>query len=388
MNIKYPIYLDNHATTKVDPEVLEAMLPYFTEIYGNASSKNHKFGSDASEGVEKARSQVAKGIKAKDSEIIFTSGATESINLATKGVAEYFKNKNPHFITVATEHKATLDCHEWLEKNGFEVTILGVNHEGFIDLGKLRESIKDNTKLVSIMTANNEIGTIQPIADIGAICRESGCYFMTDATQAIGKLEIDVESMNIDLLAGSGHKIHGPKGIGFLYVRRSNPHVYLTEQINGGKHERSMRSGTLNVPGIIGLGIAIEISTRNIKANNQYLKELRDMLEDNLLQNIPGSQVNGPGKKNRLSNNLNIYLPGVEAEALIISLSDKISFSTGSACTTASISPSHVLEAINTNEDVPYKSIRLSISKNNSIHDIKNCKELISNQYLSLIQVH
>ena len=385
MNIKYPIYLDNHATTKVDPEVLEAMLPYFTEIYGNASSKNHKFGSDASEGVEKARSQVAKGIKARDSEIIFTSGATESINLATKGIAEYFKNKNPHFITVASEHKATLDCHEWLEKNGFEITILGVDHEGFIDLGELKKAIKDNTKLVSVMTANNEIGTIQPITEIGKICRDAGCYFMTDATQAIGKMEIDVESMYIDLLAGSGHKIHGPKGIGFLYVRRSNPHVYLKEQINGGKHERSMRSGTLNVPGIIGLGTAIEISTRNIETNTQYLRELRDTLEDGLLQNIQGSIVNGPESKSRLPNNLNIYLPGVEAEALIIALSDKISFSTGSACTTANIQPSHVLSATGCIENKIYQSIRISISKNNSYKEINISAKLIREIYDQLV---
>lgn len=377
MNIKYPIYLDNHATTQVDPQVLEAMLPYFTEMYGNASSKNHKYGNEASKGVEIARKQVATTINAKESEIIFTSGATESINLATKGIAEYFKNKNPHFITVATEHKATLDCHEWLEKNGFEVTILGVDHEGFIDLDKLRKTIKDNTKLVSVMTANNEIGTIQPITEIGKICRDAGCYFMTDATQAIGKMEIDVESMYIDLLAGSGHKIHGPKGIGFLYVRRSNPHVYLKEQINGGKHERAMRSGTLNVPGIIGLGKAIEISTRNLENCNQHLKELRDMLENSLLQNIPGSKVNGPKSKFRLPNNLNIHIPGVEAEALIIASVNKISFSTGAACTSASVEPSHVLKAISCNTSRIFQSIRIGLSVNSKKAEIEFAAETL-----------
>lgn len=377
MNIKYPIYLDNHATTQVDPQVLEAMLPYFTEIYGNASSKNHKHGNEASKGVEIARKQVATTINAKESEIIFTSGATESINLATKGIAEHFKSKNPHFVTVVTEHKATLDCHEWLEKNGFETTILGVNKDGFIELEELKSSIKENTKLVSIMAANNEIGTIQPITEIGKICRDTGCYFMTDATQAIGKMEIDVESMYIDLLAGSGHKIHGPKGVGFLYVRRSNPHVYLKEQINGGKHERSMRSGTLNVPGIIGLGKAIEISTRNIKNCNKQLRELRDILENSLLQNIPGSKVNGPESKFRLPNNLNIYIPGVEAEALIISLSDKISFSAGSACTTASIQPSHVLKGIHLLDEQIFQSVRFSLDKTHKKNEITEASQLI-----------
>ena len=387
MSINYPIYLDNHATTQVDQKVLEVMLPYFTEIYGNASSKNHKYGNDASTAVEKARSQVANCLNAKDSEIIFTSGATESINLATKGIAEYFKNKNPHFITVTTEHKATLDCHEWLKNNGYEVTLLDVDSEGFINLEDLKKAIKDNTKLVSIMTANNEIGTIQPIADIGKICREANCYFMTDATQAIGKLKLDVESMNIDLLAGSGHKIHGPKGIGFLYVRRSNPHVYLKEQINGGKHERSMRSGTLNVPGIVGLGQAINQSSKDFLTHNKLISEMRDNIENELLINIKNSKVNGPKKEHRLPNNLNIYLPGVEAEALIISLSDKISFSSGSACTTASIEPSHALKAIGLNDSQIHQSIRIGLSKKTTPDQIHISTELMIQNYKKIKQL-
>ena len=387
MNKHAPIYLDNHATTKVDIKVLNVMLPYFNDIYGNASSKNHHHGNTASESVENSREIISKTLNAKSSEIIFTSGSTESINLAIKGIAEYSKSKSPHFITAATEHKATLDCFHWIQSQGFEVTILPVDSSGFINLDELEASIKETTVLVSIMAANNEIGTIQPLEEIGLICRKKNCYFMTDATQAIGKIEIDVEKMNIDLLAFSGHKIHGPKGIGCLFVRRSNPHVYLKEQIHGGKHERSMRSGTLNVPGIVGLAKAVEIAVKEKETTAPLIKELRDCLENSLLTQIKGSKINGPICDARLINNLNIYLPGVEAEALIIKLSKHVSFSTGSACTTANIQPSHVLEAIGLKDEKAYQSVRFGLSKYTTKEEINKTSELIINTNNELLNM-
>lgn len=371
-----PVYLDNHATTCVDPLVLEAMLPYFTEIYGNAASKNHTYGRDASRAVEEAREDVAKAIGAKSQEIIFTSGATEAINLAVKGVAQSLDNPG-HFISVTTEHKAVLDCFQWLEKQGHEITLLSVDTDGLIDLNELKNTIRENTVMVSVMAANNEIGVIQPIEEIGAICRQAGCYFMTDATQALGKIPLHVEKMNIDLLACSAHKIYGPKGVGALYIRRSNPHVKVACQMSGGGHERGFRSGTLNVPGIVGFAKAVKLACAGMKKEQERIQKMRDTLQSTLLKAIPDAKVNGHLEK-RLSGNLNICFPGVESEALIIRLKDVVSFSSGSACTTASILPSHVLKAIGRSEEDVYSSVRFGLGHFNTPDEIETLlKEVI-----------
>lgn len=370
MSDTHPIYLDNHATTCVDPQVLEAMLPYFTEIYGNAASKNHMYGRDASRAVEDAREDIAKAIGAKSQEIIFTSGATEAINLAVKGVAQALPEGKRHFVTVATEHKAVLDCFQWVEENGYEITLLPVDAEGLIDLELLRSSIREDTAMVSVMAANNEIGVLQPISEIGALCRAAGCYFMTDATQALGKIPLHVEKMNIDLLACSGHKLYGPKGIGALYVRRSNPHVKAACQINGGGHERGFRSGTLNVPGIIGLAKATKLACTEMKKQQVRIAKMRDALQAALIKAIPDAKVNGHPQE-RLAGNLNVCFPGVESEALIIRLKDTVAFSSGSACTTAAIQPSHVLKEIGLSEDDIYSSVRFGLGRFNTKDEIE-----------------
>lgn len=367
--MKPPVYLDNHATTQMDPRVLDAMLPFFTDIYGNAASKNHAYGRDASRAVEESRADIAKSIGAKSQEIVFTSGATEAINLAIKGVAQAVPDNKKHFITAKTEHKAVLDCFQWLEENGFETTFLSVDSGGLINQEELRSEIRDDTAMVSIMAANNEIGVIQPLEEIGNICHEARCYFMTDATQALGKLPINVEKMNIDLLTCSGHKIYGPKGVGALYVRRSNPHVKAICQINGGGHERGFRSGTLNVPGIVGFASAVKIAHTEMKKENTRIGKMRDALQTALLEAIPDAKVNGH-VEHRVPGNLNICFPGVESEALIIRLKDDVAFSSGSACTTAAIQPSHVLKELGMEEDDIYSSVRFGLGRFNTQEEV------------------
>lgn len=359
--MKFPIYLDNNATTPMDPRVLEAMLPYFTEKFGNAASRNHAFGWEAEEAVDYAREQVAKLLNANEKEIIFTSGATESINLAIKGVAEMYEKKGDHIITVVTEHKAVLDSCKHLERQGKKVTYLPVNKEGLIDLNQLEEAITDKTILVSIMYANNEIGTIQNIREISKIVRSKGALFMTDATQAVGKIPVDVEADGIDLLAMSGHKIYGPKGVGALYVRRKNPRVKLTAQIDGGGHERGMRSGTLNVTGAVGLGKACEIALQEMPTESIRLAKLRDKLENTLLNTIEECYVNG-SREHRLPHVSNMSFNFVEGEGLMMGIKN-IAVSSGSACTSASLEPSYVLKSLGLNDELAHSSIRFGLGR-------------------------
>lgn len=340
-----PIYLDYHATTPVDPRVLEAMLPFFTARFGNPASRQHAYGWEAQEAVDKARSQVAELIGASAGEIVFTSGASESNNLAIKGAACSLREKGNHLITVATEHKSVLDSFKKLEKDGWTVTFLGVNQEGFIDLDELRSAITDRTTLISVMAANNEIGTLQPIAEIGAIAAERGVLFHSDAAQAAGKIPIDVQAMNIDLLSLTGHKYYGPKVAGALFVRRRKPRIELECQIHGGGHENGFRSGTLNVPGIVGLGAAAEICRSGLQNEAARLGALRDRLLNTLRSELDGIQVNGPLGERRLTHNLHISIDGVEGERLLMAIGD-IAVSTASACSSGSQKPSHVLEAI------------------------------------------
>jgi cysteine desulfurase len=362
MEPKKPIYLDYHATTPVDPRVLEAMLPYFSEVFGNPASKNHTYGNDAFKAVEDSRETLAKAIKARSQEIVFTSGATESINLAIKGTALANRHRGKHFITVATEHKAVLDCFEWLTANGFETTILPVDSEGLLDPAQVANAIRPDTLLVSVMAANNEIGVIQPLEEIGKICRGRSVYFMTDATQALGKIPLDVQRLNVDLLAASGHKVYGPKGVGFLYARRSNPRVALEPIIHGGGHEKGLRSGTLATPNIVGLATAVELSIKEMPKEQKRLGELRDKLMHALLAAIPDAKVNG-SLKHRLAGNLNITFPGVESEALMIALRSELAVSSGSACTTAAVLPSHVLKAIGLSDSESHSTIRFGLGR-------------------------
>ena len=358
--MKFPIYLDNHATTAADPRVVQAMLPYFTEIFGNAASRNHAFGWGAEEGVEKARKQIADLIGANSKEIIFTSGATESNNLALKGVAQMYGEKGNHIITAATEHKAVLDTCKHLEKDGFRVTYLPVKGDGSVDLDMLREAITDKTILVSIMYANNEIGLIQPVAEIGKICKEKGVLFHTDGVQAVGKIPVNVIADNIDLMSITAHKLYGPKGVGALYVRRKNPRVQLTAQMDGGGHERGMRSGTLNVPGIVGLGEACALAQRLMPEEMARHRALRDRLHAKLAT-IEESYVNG-GMESRLPHNLNMSFAYVEGESLLMGIND-IAVSSGSACTSATLEPSYVLKALGLGDDLAHTSIRFGIGR-------------------------
>jgi len=362
--VKLPIYMDNHATTPVDPRVLEAMMPYLTEVFGNAASRNHQFGWLAEEGVERGRDQVAKLIGATAKEIVFTSGATESDNLAIKGVAEMYREKGNHIITQVTEHKAVLDTCKRLEKYGYRVTYLPVQKDGLIDLDDLKRAIDDKTILVTIMAANNEIGVLQPIREIGKICREKGVLFHTDAVQAVGKVPFDVNKDNIDLASISGHKIYGPKGVGALYVRRKNPRVQLAAQIDGGGHERGMRSGTLNVPGIVGLGAACEICMLDMPVESKKLQALRDRLRDKILNNLDEVFINGSWE-HRLPQSLNISFAYVEGESLLMGIND-IAVSSGSACTSATLEPSYVLKALGTGDDLAHSSIRFGIGRFNT----------------------
>jgi len=359
--MKFPIYLDNNATTPMDPRVLEAILPYFTEKFGNAASRNHAFGWEAEEAVDYAREQIAKLINANEKEIVLTSGATESINLAIKGVAEMYEKKGDHIVTVVTEHKAVLDTCKHLERLGKRVTYLPVNKEGLIDLNQLADAITDKTILVSVMYANNEIGTIQNIREISKIARSKGALFMTDATQAAGKIPIDVEADGIDLLAMSGHKIYGPKGVGMLYVRRKNPRVKVTAQIDGGGHERGMRSGTLNVTGAVGLGKACEIAMQEMPTESVRLAKLRDKLENTLINTIEEAYVNG-SKERRLPHVSNISFAYVEGEGLMMGIKN-LAVSSGSACTSASLEPSYVLKALGLNDELAHSSIRFGLGR-------------------------
>jgi cysteine desulfurase len=366
--MKTPIYLDNHATTKVDPRVLDAMLPYFTEYFGNAASRNHEFGWVAEQAVDKARKQIADLIGATAKEIIFTSGATESNNLAIKGVAEMYAEKGNHIITEATEHKAVLDTCKKLEKMGYRVTYLPVMGDGLIDLDMLRESITDKTILVTIMYANNEIGVIQPVAEIGKICRERGVLFHTDGVQAIGKVPVDVNKDNIDIMSITAHKLYGPKGVGALYVRRKNPRVQITAQMDGGGHERGMRSGTLNVPGIVGLGEACAICQREMPEETRRLRYLRDKLRSKLEAGLDEIYLNGSWE-HRLPHSLNMSFAYVEGESLLMGIND-VAVSSGSACTSATLEPSYVLKALGLGDDIAHSSIRFGIGRFNTEEEI------------------
>jgi len=366
--MKTPIYLDNHATTPMDPRVLEAMIPYFTDRFGNAASRNHEFGWVAEQAVDKARKQVADLIGATAKEIVFTSGATESDNLAIKGVAEMYAERGNHIITAATEHKAILDTCKKLEKHGYRVTYLPVMADGLIDLDMLKESITDKTILVSIMYANNEIGVVQPIREIGKICRERGVLFHTDAVQAVGKIPVNVDADNIDMLSISAHKMYGPKGVGALYVRRKNPRVQLTAQMDGGGHERGMRSGTLNVPGIVGLGEAAAISQREMAEETVRLRYLRDKLKDKIEAGLDEVFINGSWE-HRLPHSLNMSFLYVEGESLLMGIND-IAVSSGSACTSATLEPSYVLKALGLGDDLAHSSIRFGIGRFNTEEQI------------------
>ncbi|HEY8918925.1 MAG TPA: IscS subfamily cysteine desulfurase [Chitinophaga sp.] len=359
--LKLPIYLDNNATTPCDPRVVEAMLPYFTETFGNAASRNHPFGWAAEEAVDFAREQVARLIGADPKEIIFTSGATESDNLALKGVFEMYAAKGNHIITTATEHKAVLDTCKHLEKQGAKVTYLGVNSEGLIDLKELEAAITPATIMVAIIYANNEIGVINPMRDISAITRRHGVLLMTDATQAVGKIPVDVNRDGIDLMAFSAHKMYGPKGVGALYVRRKSPRVKVTAQLDGGGHERGMRSGTLNVPGIVGFGKACEICQQEMEEDGKRLQILRDKLEKALLQ-LEESYLNGAPNQ-RLPHVSNISFKYVEGEGLLMGFNKSIALSSGSACTSASLEPSYVLKALGLGDDLAHSSLRFGLGR-------------------------
>jgi len=359
--MKTPVYLDYHATTPVDPRVLEAMLPFFSEKFGNASSRHHAFGWEAEHAVETARKQVAELIGASPQEIVFTSGATESNNLALKGAAARFASQGGHIVTAATEHKAVLDACHWLEQAGFEVTYLPVNRDGRIDLDRLRRSIRPDTILVSIMHANNEIGVLQPLAEIGRIARERGVLFHTDAAQSAGKVPIHVEQAHVDLLSLSAHKMYGPKGIGALYVRRKNPRVEIAPQIHGGGHERGLRSGTLNVPGIVGLGKACEICRLEMPQEAERVGRLRDRLKQLLEDGLDDLHING-SMESRLPNNLNVSFAHVLADSLLMALRD-VAVSSGSACSSATQAPSHVLQALGLEPDLARSSVRFGLGR-------------------------
>jgi cysteine desulfurase len=378
--VQLPIYMDNHATTPMDPRVLDAMLPYFGRIFGNAASRNHQFGWEAEQAVDKAREQVAKLIGATAKEIIFTSGATESNNLAIKGIAEMYKERGNHIITQVTEHKAVLDTCKKLEKSGYRVTYLPVQADGLISLTELEAAMTPDTILVTIMFANNEIGVVQPIPEIGKLCKAKGVLFHTDAVQAVGKIPVDVQAMGIDVLSLTAHKIYGPKGVGALYVRRRNPRVQITEQINGGGHERGMRSGTLNVPGIVGLGAACEIAGAEMEAEAKRERELRDYLKTKLENALDYVTVNG-NMEHHLPGNLNMSFVHVEGESLLMGIND-IAVSSGSACTSATLEPSYVLKALGLGDDVAHSSIRFGLGRFNTKAEV----DYVSDKIINVVQ--
>ncbi len=376
MTLKLPIYMDNHATTRVDPRVVQAMLPYFDQTFGNAASRTHAFGWQAEAAVEDARDTVAGLINAESGkEIVFTSGATESDNLAIKGVAEYYKAKGNHIVTTVIEHKAVLDSCKRLEKQGFEVSYVPVGKDGRVDPDDIRRALTDKTILVSVMLANNEVGTIQPIAEIGAITREKGVLLHCDAVQGIGKTEFDVRAMNVDLASLTAHKIYGPKGVGALYVRRSKPRVRLVAQMDGGGHERGNRSGTLNVPGIVGFAKACEILKQEGKAENERIRGLRDRLHRGIAAALDEVVLNGHPEQ-RLPGNLNLSFSFVEGEGLMMAIKD-VAVSSGSACTSASLEPSYVLRSMGLDEELAHSSIRFGLGRFNTEEEVDFVIELV-----------
>jgi cysteine desulfurase len=381
--MKLPIYMDHHATTPVDPRVLESMLPYFTESFGNAASRNHVFGWEAEAAVDQARERIALAMNASAKEIVFTSGATESDDLAILGVARMYRQKGNHVVTGATEHRAVLDTCRSLEKEGFELTVLPTDGAGRIAPEQVRAAITERTVLVTLMLANNEIGTIHPLGAIGAVCREKGVLFHTDAVQGFGKVPFDVEAMHVDLASVTAHKLYGPKGAGALYVRSKNPRVRLLPLFYGGGHERGMRSGTLNVPGIVGFGRAVEIAMEVREEESRRLRLLRERLARGIVSSVEGVAVNGPPlprigadgalapgePEERLAGNLNLSFAGVEGEALLMGMKD-VAVSSGSACTSASLQPSHVLKAIGVPDDLAHSSIRFGLGRFNTAEEV------------------
>jgi len=375
MSVKTPVYMDNNATTRTDPRVVEAMLPYFTENYGNAASRNHPFGWAAEAAVEEGREQIAALIGASAKEVIFTSGATESNNLAIKGVAAMYKKKGNHIVTQATEHKAVLDTCKRLERDGYQVTYLPVDQFGLVSAEQIAAAITDKTVLVSIMAANNEIGTAQPIKSIGKMCKEKGILFHTDAVQVVGKMPVDVEDMGIDLLSLTAHKLYGPKGIGALYVRKKDPRVRLEPQIDGGGHERGMRSGTLPVPLIVGLGKACEISRLEMGEESARTFKLRERLRSKIMGALPETYLNGH-PEHRLPGNANISFAYVEGEGLMMGIKD-VAVSSGSACTSASLEPSYVLRALGVGDELAHSSIRFGIGRFNTEAEVDFVADLV-----------
>ena len=371
------VYVDNNATTPTDPRVVEAMLPYFYQMPGNAASRNHPFGWEAEEGVDYAREQIAAPINVDPKEIIFTSGATESDNLAIKGVFEMYASKGNHIITATTEHKAVLDTCKILEKEGAEVTYLQVNAEGLIDLAELETAMKPSTILVSIMWANNETGVIQPIKELGELCARKGVLFFSDAVQAVGKIPVDPKAMGVHLMAFTSHKMYGPKGVGALYVSRKNPRVKVTAQMDGGGHERGMRSGTLNVPGIVGFGKAAEIAKAEMHQDAARLSKMRDRLEKAFQDNLEEIYVNG-SRQSRMPHVTNISFKHVEGEGLMMTFNQNIALSSGSACTSASLEPSYVLVALGLGDDLAHSSLRFSLGRFTSEEDIDYVIEKVS----------
>ena len=377
-----PIYMDHHATTPVDPRVLDVMLPFFTHEFGNAASVDHAFGARAGQAVERAREQVAALINARPDEIIFTSGATEADNLALFGTAERYADKGDHIITCVTEHKAILDAAKHLEHLGKRVTYLPVDEYGRVDLDALKAAVTPQTVLISIMAANNEIGTLAPLAEIGAIARERGVFFHSDAVQAAGHVPLDVQKMGIDLLSLTAHKLYGPKGVGVLYVRRSNPRVRLAPLLYGGGHERGMRSGTLNVPGIVGFGTACELAKKELRGEAKRLRGLTELLWAGLRERVAGIERNGHPEE-RLPHNLNVYIPDIESRAFIAGL-DELAIATGSACTSASVLPSHVITALGYGETRAHGSLRFGLGRGNDEAQVRRAAELVGQRVAQL----
>jgi cysteine desulfurase len=373
--MKTPIYLDYQATTPVDPRVLETMLPYFGEVYGNAASRSHAFGWTAEKAVDDARARIASLIGANPKELVFTSGSTEAINLALKGVADMYASKGKHIVTSEAEHKAVLDTCKHLEKNGFEVTYLKPDGRGRHSAEQVADALREDTILVAIMWANNEIGTINPIREIGALCHERGVLMFSDATQAVGKLPVDVQTDQVDLLCLSGHKIYGPKGVGCLYVRRRNPRVRLVAQMDGGGHERGMRSGTLNVPGIVGLGKACELCEQDFESDTRHSAELRDRFEARIFAALDHVHINGD-KEHRLAGCSNLSFAYVEGESMIMGIAD-LAVSSGSACTSASLEPSHVLQAMEVGDELAHSSIRFGFGRFTTTDEVDYAAEQV-----------
>jgi len=365
---KLPVYMDNNSTTRTDPRVLEAMMPYFTEKFGNSASRNHAYGWETEEGVDLAREQVASIINASSKEIIFTSGATESNNLAIKGVAAMYKKKGNHIISAVTEHKAVIDTCMRLERDGCSVTFLPVDKYGIVSPQQVADAITDKTVIVSIMAANNEIGTVHPLKEIGAICKAKGVLFHTDATQTVGKIPMDVEDMGIDLLSMTAHKMYGPKGVGALYVRRKDPRVRLDAMLDGGGHERGMRSGTLNVTGIVGMGMAAEICRKELHSESESFLKLRNRLHEGINSKLEDAYLNGH-PIHRLPGNLNISFAFVEGEGLMMGIKD-VAVSSGSACTSASLEPSYVLKALGLGDELAHSSIRFGLGRFNTEEEV------------------